>query len=218
MLKEITTDKRKSPLGIASNIWLWERVEKNINFEKLNKYLLEFEKELLKKPPVSDGGTGAMGVTSRFPHYNLFLEDNIELKKVENFIIKNVKSFLELKRIEQRKVYIQCWFNVLRDGEQIKTHQHRNSDDFHLSYISGNFSTTNNNTKTYYMNLNNKIVEEVSNEEGKLTLFPSYLPHFSGINESKKERISIAFDIYPDVSFINPKFIDSGIIKQMVLE
>tara|TARA_R110000796_G_scaffold201114_1_gene317247 strand:- start:1476 stop:2132 length:657 start_codon:yes stop_codon:yes gene_type:complete len=217
MYREIITDLRKSPLGITNNIWLWENINKDIDFAELNKFLLELEKELLQKPPLNTGGTGVKGVTSRFKYYNLFFKEHPELKKIENFILENIKSFLKYKNIHQNKIYTQCWFNVLREGEEIKIHQHRTINDFHLSFISGNFCTTNNDTKTYYTSFNNEQGFGICNEEGKLTLFPSYSPHFTTINKSKKERISIAFDVYPDISFIDPSYIEGGIIKQSML-
>lgn len=218
MYREVITDLRKSPLGITNNIWLWEEEKKDIDFIELNKFLLILEKTLLKKPFLSSGGTGVEGVTARFKYYNLFFEDNSELKKTEKFIYENIKNFLNYKKIKQNKIYIQCWFNVLREGEQIKAHQHRTIDDFHLSFISGNFSTTDNNTKTYYTNFNKEKGISINNEKGKLTLFPSYSPHYTTKNKSKKERISIAFDVYPDISFIDPSYIEGGIIKEIVLK
>jgi len=217
MYKEIKTDLRKSPLGLTNDIWLWEDEIKDIDFKELNTFLLKLEKELLKKPPLSTGGTGVNGVTSRFKYYNLLFQKHNELEKVENFINKNIKLFLKYKTIDQKKIYTQCWFNVLREGEDMKSHQHRNISDFHLSFISGNFCTTNNNTKTYYTTLNGEKGSGIDNSAGKLILFPSYIPHFTTPNKSKEERISIAFDIYPDISFIDSSFIEGGIIKETML-
>jgi len=217
MYREIKTDLRKSPLGLTNDIWLWEDQIEDINFDELNTFLLELEKELLKKPSLSTGGTSVEGVTSRFKYYNLFFENNEQLKKVENFIKNNIKLFLKYKTINQKKIYTQCWFNVLREGEEIKSHQHRAVSDFHLSFISGNFCTTNNNTKTYYTSLNGEKGLGIDNGAGKLILFPSYTPHFTTVNKSKEERISIAFDIYPDISFIDSSYIEGGIIKETML-
>jgi|8_EtaG_2_1085327.scaffolds.fasta_scaffold00613_8 hypothetical protein len=217
MYREIKTDLRKSPLGLTNDIWLWENQIEDINFDELNTFLLELEKELLKKPSLSTGGTSVEGVTSRFKYYNLFFENNEQLKKVENFIKNNIKLFLKYKTINQKKIYTQCWFNVLREGEEIKSHQHRAISDFHLSFISGNFCTTNNNTKTYYTSLNGEKGLGIDNGAGKLILFPSYTPHFTTVNKSKEERISIAFDIYPDISFIDSSYIEGGIIKETML-
>tara|TARA_R110000751_G_scaffold52663_1_gene114683 strand:- start:3960 stop:4613 length:654 start_codon:yes stop_codon:yes gene_type:complete len=217
LYREVITDLRKSPLGLSNYIWLWENTIRNIDFVELNKFLLQLEKELLQKPSLSTGGTGVKGVTSRFGYYNLFFKEHPELRKVESFIYENIKYFLKHKNISQNEIYVQCWFNVLREGEEIKIHRHRAVGDFNLSFISGNLSTTDNDTKTYYTTFNEEKSFSIDNEKGKLTLFPSYTPHFTTINKSKKERISIAFDIHPEVSFIDPKYIEGGIIKKVML-
>ena len=217
MYKEFVYDSRKSCLGISKNIWMWESITKKINLLELNTFLLDLEKKLLLRPPLDDGGTNVGGLTSRYKHYNLLLFDNYQLKKLESFIAENVKNFLTYKNLNHTKIYIQCWYNVLRKNEKIDIHQHRNLEDIHLSFISGHFSTTENNTQTCYASLDKKNSVSVDNEPGKITLFPSYIPHYTTVNNQDKERISIAFDIYPEISFIEPTYMKNGIIKEVMI-
>jgi hypothetical protein len=217
MYSEYIYDNKTSPLGINNNIWIWQALDKKINYNSLNKFLIEFEKELLKKPELGDGGTGAGGVTSRYKHFNLLNSQHSEIQKLEQFIVYNIQSFLNYKKIKYDSVYIQCWYNVLNKNKQIAIHQHRCIDDYHLSFISGHLSTTENNTKTYYTSLNKKNAVGLDNEVGKLILFPSYIPHYTDKNISDSKRISIAFDIYPSVEFIDPTYTKSGIIKKLML-
>lgn len=218
MYSEYIYDNRISPLGISNNIWIWQSLDKTIDYNSLNTFLFEFEKELLKKPKLDDGGTGVGGITARYRHYNLLNSEHSEIKKLEQFILYNIKSFLNYKKLNYDFVYIQCWYNVLNKGEQISIHQHRNIEDYHLSFISGHLSTTENNTKTYYTSLNKKNAVGFNNEVGKLVLFPSFVPHYTDKNMSHNKRISIAFDIYPSIEFIDPTYIKSGIIKKLMLK
>jgi len=218
MYSEYIYDNKISPLGITNNIWIWQGLDKAINYNSLNKFLLEFQKELLKKTELDDGGTGVGGTTARYKHFNLLNLQHSEITKLEQFIIYNIKSFLNYKKINYNSLYIQCWYNVLSKDKQIAIHQHRNIDDCHLSFISGHLSTTENNTKTYYTSLNKKNAIGLDNEIGKLILFPSYIPHYTDKNISDRKRISIAFDVYPGIEFIDPTYINSGIIKKLMLE
>tara|TARA_A100000171_G_scaffold46571_1_gene51566 strand:+ start:216 stop:872 length:657 start_codon:yes stop_codon:yes gene_type:complete len=217
MYSEYIYDNRTSPLGINTNIWMWQGFDKTINYNALNNFLLDFEKELLKKPELNDGGTGVGGTTARYKHYNLLNLQHSEIQKLEKYIIYNIQSFLNYKQIKCESVYIQCWYNVLDKDKQIAIHQHRGVDDYHLSFISGHLSTTENNTKTYYTSLNKKNAIGLHNEVGKLILFPSYIPHYTDKNINNNKRISIAFDVYPSIEFIDPSYVKSGIIKKLML-
>ena len=210
---------RVSPLGLTNNIWNFEEILSGIDFKELNKFLLEFEKELLQKEATNDGDTGLWeGVTSRYEHYNLLKQDHVEIKKLEEQIKKVVRSFLEYKKLYNEKVYILCWFNVLRKGEKLNLHRHIGIDQMHYSFISGHLSTTQNDTFTFYTDMSEKKRIEIKNELGKVTLFPTYIPHFTSENPTNDLRISIAFDIFPDKYFWNHDYINNGIIKELRLK
>ena len=86
MYSEYIYDNRTSPLGINTNIWMWQGFDKTINYNALNNFLLDFEKELLKKPELNDGGTGVGGTTARYKHYNLLNLTLICLTSLFNLI------------------------------------------------------------------------------------------------------------------------------------
>jgi|TARA_R100001126_G_scaffold102653_1_gene88015 hypothetical protein len=216
--REYIYDIDKSPLGISSNIWHFHNKINNIDFNKLNKFLLNLEKDLLKKEPKRDGNTGLKNsVTSRFEYYNLLKQENDEIKKLELNIINTVRCFLEYKKININKIFIQCWFNVLRQNEQIKLHRHFKLNEVDSSFISGHLHCTDNNSSTFYGNLSESNFIEVKNMVGDLILFPSYVPHFVSKNTSTKDRISIAFDIYPNKSFCDKDYLKNNIIKEICL-
>ena len=84
----------------------------------------------------------------------------------------------------------------MRKGEQIKPHLH-NTNKF--SYLSGHICVKCNNTSTHYINPVNQInspdVFSIKNEEGKVTLFQSNIPHYTDKVNHKEERITLAFDM-----------------------
>ena len=174
--------------------------EKNI----INKTKKEFEK--INKTGWQDGGTG-LGVnslTSRSPLYNLVeFKETKYLKK----IIKNAHlDFMkELNLTYEDNLYIQCWANVMRNGEKIKKHFHSINN---YDYLSGHICIQTTDTNTYYLEPYHKEKFILKNNPGNITLFPSWVEHFTDEVLDNKERITIAFDlrntnsmqdIYPDM-------------------
>ena len=102
------------------------------------------------------------------------------------------------------------WMNIMKKGDRIEMHNHSFQND---SYLSGNFTVSCDNTKTVYNNpfsqytKENVLVKMVEdgvddpsyypskNIDGKLTLFPSYIPHFTTEHKSNNYRITLAFDL-----------------------
>ena len=185
------------PAKLASFIL---KKEKNI----INKTKKEFEK--INKTGWQDGGTG-LGVnslTSRSPLYNLVeFKETKYLKK----IIKNAHlDFMqELNLTVEDNLYIQCWANVMRKGDRIKKHFHSINN---YDYLSGHICIQTKDTNTYYLEPYHKEKFILKNNLGNITLFPSWVEHFTDEVLDNKERITIAFDlrdtnsmqdIYPDM-------------------
>ena len=102
------------------------------------------------------------------------------------------------------------WMNIMKKGDRIELHNHGFCND---SYLSGNFTVSSDDTKTVYNNpfsqytKENVLVKMVEdgvddpsyysskNIDGKLTLFPSYIPHFTTEYKSDNYRITLAFDL-----------------------
>jgi len=166
--------------------------EKNI----INKTKKEFEK--INKTGWQDGGTG-LGVnslTSRSPLYNLVeFKETKYLKK----IIKNAHlNFMkELNLTYEDTLHIQCWANVMRKGEQIKKHFHSINN---YDYLSGHICIQAKNTNTYYLEPYHKEIFSLKNTIGNITLFPSWVEHFTDKVLNNEERITIAFDLRNTVS------------------
>jgi hypothetical protein len=180
----------------------------NIDTNSLSQFLLSKEKEV-KKLPIStsyigknvDGytGLGKNSTTSKFQYYNILTWNHPEIKKLKQQIVKNLIIYNnECGNQTPNELWVQCWYNVLRFGQKIKPHSHSTSS---VSYLSGHFNLQVENTSTVYMSPINQIndpeIIEIKNKNGDMTLFPSYIFHYTTPHYSLKPRITIAFDICP---------------------
>jgi len=175
----------------------------NIDTNSLSKFLLNKEKEIKKLPIVSDfdgyTGLGSNSTTSRSQQYNILSWNHPEIRKLKSNIAKNIILYNDECGNKTPQLWIQCWYNVLRFGQSIKPHSHSVTP---ICYLSGHFNVQVNDTSTVYMSpinqLNDPEVIDIKNIPGKLTLFPSYIFHYTTPHYSFKPRITIAFDISPD--------------------
>ena len=160
-----------------------------INVRLLKKIILKNEKPIIKKyKPVTDGYTqlGPDSLTARSACYNVLdWKEAHELKKgLRQHYDIYTHSIGEL-------IYVQCWANVMRKGEQIRKHFHGGTIYDHVSgHFYVNVDTT---TSTHYV-LPTKTLEH-KNKNGVMTLFPSAIPHYTNQYDGKGTRITIAFDI-----------------------
>ena len=175
----------------------------DIDTNSLSKFLLSKEKEIKKLPIVSDfdgyTGLGSNSTTSRSQQYNILSWNHPEIRKLKSNIAKNIILYNDECGNKTPQLWIQCWYNVLRFGQSIKPHSHSVTP---ICYLSGHFNVQVNNTSTVYMSpinqLNDPEVIDIKNIPGKLTLFPSYIFHYTTPHYSFKPRITIAFDISPN--------------------
>ena len=196
------SENPKTAFAPTWNYFFIEEETNNINTKALTNFLLKKEKILLKipfDPKDNDGytGLGKKQVTSRHMKYNLFKMKNKEMTKLKNNIVELHNTLVkECNKPQPPYLFIKGWFNVLRKGDKIKPHIHDVSPD---SYLGRHFCVQCKNTSTYYMNpvdqLNNPNTHESTNVPGKLTLFQNCMPHYTSLNKSNVERITIAFDI-----------------------
>ena len=180
----------------------------DIDTNSLSRFLLSKEKQVKKLPTsydkdnhVIDGytGLGSRSTTAKFQSYNILTWDHSEIKKLKSNIAKSVIDFNdECGNKTPNVLWIQCWYNVLRFGQKIRPHHHSISPG---CYLSGHFNVQVNDTSTVYMSpinqLNDPQVIDIKNKVGDMTLFPSYIFHYTTPHYSLKPRITIAFDLNP---------------------
>jgi len=166
--------------------------ETNLNTVYLKNKILRNEKKIIQKYPptdysgnITDGqtGLGLDSLTSRFFHFNVLNWWGINSLK---YWIK--KSYNLYTQTENKSIYVQCWANVMRYGQQIK--QHRHSCIYHPYEVSGNLIISSNRSISTYYN-----GQPVENQNGTITLFPSNLLHWTDQYMGNDMRVTVAFDI-----------------------
>jgi hypothetical protein len=198
--------KSEPPITPFSPHWdfiLTETKIEDVDFSKLANFILNLEKEMKEKyhfdKTYSDGytGLGKDSLTARFTEYNLLNLENEQITQLKKHILDFHNAFLEALRLPlPKELYVRCWANVMRKGEQIKPHIHGIKPE---TYLGGHICVKCNKTKTHYMNPINTINEPIhyssENEVGKFTLFQNFIPHFTDVQTEDDTRITIAFDL-----------------------
>ena len=105
---------------------------------------------------------------------------------------------IEKLSLENEDVYCQCWANVMREGEKIKLHRHSHDE---WTYLSGHICIQTNDTSTYYVHPYSKEPFGSVNEKNKITIFPSWMEHYTDRYHGDTPRITVAFDLYPKTGF-----------------
>ena len=201
--KRFVSEPPVSPYAPQWDFRVGNSMCEDIDTNSLSKFLLSKEKEIKKLPIVSDfdgyTGLGSNSTTSRSQQYNILSWNHSEIKKLKSNIAKNIILYNDECGNKTPQLWIQCWYNVLRFGQSIKPHSHSVTP---ICYLSGHFNVQVNDTSTVYMSpinqLNDPEVIDIKNIPGKLTLFPSYIFHYTTPHYSFKPRITIAFDISPN--------------------
>lgn len=164
----------------------------------IRNFLITKEKDIIHSIPYDYDGTTGLNpnsVTGRFACYNLlkFQEECPGLKTLFEFFQKSYLEYIFTEDLTPRDTDIVCWFNALRKGERVHEHNHGSGNDV---YLSGNFILDNHDTKTHYKcPFDRDIITSIPNLKGILTIFPSFVYHYSDMYNDNGIRHSIAFDI-----------------------
>lgn len=198
---QISNDEPKNFFApIKSDIFIYEEnIKSLLNITNLKKLILEKEKEIVKQYPHTDDGDTSLGdsLTSRFLYYNLLDWSNTD--EIKNVIKKTHDNFRQhLNLSEEKNIFVQCWANVMRKGQQIKRHSHYHNS---YSYLGGHICIDTDNTSTHYISPFTKEIYSSNNEVGKITLFPNWIEHYTDVYNGDKERITIAFDIVDKIGY-----------------
>ena len=203
---QFVSEPRKTFFAPEWCYFLGETFAKDIDFSKVAKLILSKEKQIIENfPPVdkanSDGytGLGSDSLTSRYKSFNVLAWDDEEIIKIKKAIQDAYLDFLSYFNAPRRIVWIQCWANVLREGQEIKPHLHSTGPH---CYLGGHVCVQCDNTSTVYINpinqLNDPEIFSSDNQVGKITLFQNNIPHYTTKHVGTTERITIAFDIIVD--------------------
>ena len=171
-------------------------VPTDINVDKLAKKILNNEPKIIKKYPAKgidlkydfDGNTGlgSNSLTSRSCHFNIL--DWWGTGSLRRWMRDGYEKY---HNIQDTPLYVQCWANVMRKGDQIKPHKHESWDGTSpVSHLCGHLSVqVDGSTSTYYDG------SPILNKNGQMTFFPAHTFHWTDRYENNSERITVAFDI-----------------------
>lgn len=85
------------------------------------------------------------------------------------------------------------WFNLAKPGESTGLHDHAS-----LSKVSGVFYIScESNSGNLYFRKEGEVDLEIMPQVGKLVLFEPWMPHGVRKNSSDRERLSLAFNLFP---------------------
>lgn len=189
---------------------LYNTIEDNpVLIAKLRDQIIAFENQISKESLVSEvpKQTGdPYAYTQHWKQHNLFWDQNAkggdqlerfpmtpELEKLFHIIRKHYLIFLKELNYPRIKVYIHGWANVLRKGEWISKHSHMSDS---TAYLSATYYLTTNPTFLHLINCTRvDQLESFATREGRLIMFPSWIPHESDPCTDDNLRISIAYDI-----------------------
>ena len=208
-------EKLISPFAPSWDYFIAEKLLPNIQCDRLKDYLLSKRQEILSiKDDLDDCGTGLgnESTTSRSGSYNIFSWDQSDINTLKQEIISMCKNYhKKVSGKELSQIGLAGWMNIMKRGDRIKNHNHSFKND---SYLSGNFTVSCDNTKTVYNNPFSQYIKEnqllkmvedgiddptyypSKNIASQLTLFPSYVPHFTTEHKSYSYRITLAFDLF----------------------
>lgn len=150
----------------------------------LSKILHRDESDILNIP--NTDSNSYEGLTHQFSVYNWLNNPDLQIFDIP-------RRLFTLPEFQDEKVlYVQCWANILRQGENIPLHIHGIADvpQWDEFYASNTFISGPEDTGTYY----NDTYER--NNIGQMNLIGSMIPHEVKTHMSNTPRISMAMDIY----------------------
>ena len=153
---------------------------------RLSKILLRDERMVLSIP--NNQESSYTGTTHQFPVYNWLNNPDLEIFDIP-------KRLFTLPEFQDEEIlYVQCWVNILRQGENIPPHTHAEGTlpQFQTFYASNTFISGPEETGTHY----NDAYER--NSQGIMHLIGSMVEHGVNSHMSNTPRISMAMDIYHD--------------------
>jgi|TARA_Y100000114_G_C11698032_1_gene297001 uncharacterized protein (TIGR02466 family) len=182
---------------------LFEVTDLPLDNKKIAKFFINYAKKNKSRILTNEGGYQSNDVKD---------VSNPEFDKFKALLFEAAKEYSRILEIEEISKFAQIWFNINQKTHFNNSHKHLNSMFSGVYYVkapknSGNLSFKHNvNDFQYAWNHFNPIKPKQFNmfnsgtwiikpSAGNLYLFPCWAEHMVGINESKEERISIAFDI-----------------------
>ena len=155
--------------------------------------ILSLEDTVKRLGPDIYGGTSEDSLTGRYSYFNF-----LDVPEINIILEPKLKKLLG-------PCVVQCWANILRQGEGIDEHRH--FDGAPTNYIerhglTGNIFLYGDPTTGTYYNFTEfgSIRVKYDNKVGELSLFTPTLFHGVPKNTTGDMRISMAIDVHKDLS------------------
>ena len=155
--------------------------------------ILSLEDAIKRLGPDIYGGTSEDSLTGRYSYFNF-----LDVPEINIILEPKLKKLLG-------PCVVQCWANILRQGEGIDEHRH--FGDIPTSYAERHGATGNiflygdPTTGTYYNFPElSPLSVKYDNKVGELSLFTPTLFHGVPKNTTGDMRISMAIDVHKDLS------------------
>lgn len=139
------------------------------------------------------------GLTTRWLGYNVLLWDLPEIRNLRRKIERIYLSYLKKSDLDRFPNEIQCWGNILRQGESLKPHCHNYLERPALSMT---LALTTAATHTVYqfpfpLRDRKNLVDQlaVKTVAGTLILVPGWVNHFTTPHSGKSKRVTLGIDI-----------------------
>lgn len=182
----------------ATPIWQYYISDDVVNFTKIISEIYEIKQSQKSRVISNKGGWQSNFIESK----------DTELFKLMEDVKNNIKKCYDDLNVQKRfyNIYISYWININAFGHTNHRHIHPNAILSGCIYLkipknSGNLIFHPNLANEYFFEsfttCDNDITSNKTTffpEEKKVIIFPAFLPHSVGINNSNEDRISIAFN------------------------
>ena len=172
-------------------------------FGEIQNELIDYVYKMREKDPIGHTISNRRGWQSSC--FSIDNEDDV----LQSFLTNCLANFPYLKK--SVKLFVSAWININPPGAFNLKHNHPTSDLSGVLWIKsqqncGNIEfdsprsfATHQEIDSYtedFKNQNNVFQSYYFNPtEGRILVFPSYLDHHVGFNESQEDRISVSFNI-----------------------
>ena len=198
-MHNIISFKSELPKTSLAPSYYYNIFENNISDKvNINEILINLEKRYNHLLSTLENENDKKEQSIRYLIFNKEIFKEEYIINLINTIKINLNTYCEHLNISKPpKLWLQLWCNFLSKDNYINTHQHEWNG---CSFLSGNLCLKTKNTYTHYLNpqryfARNNEAYNSKNEVGKLTIFPSTLPHCTDKVIDDELRVTLAFDV-----------------------
>lgn len=187
------------PPALGLHILLAEGVLSRAECRSLARELCRSEERLLKEHKRIPIAGLSDGLTTRWLGYNVLSWDLPEIQTLRKQMKILYLSYLKKANIRRWPNEIQCWGNILRDGDSFKPHLH---NFLPRPVLTAALSLTVAPTQTIYtfpfpLSDGKNYVSQfhVETKPGTIAFVPGWVSHFTTPHQGRQKRVTLGIDI-----------------------